>query len=337
MKLKRKREWVLGILMTVGCVKTSTAQQNIQFTQYIFNSLSINPAYAGYKEEWFVQTAMRAQWVGIEGSPKTGQVSIDGVADPDTKRMGLGLQITADKLGPQSVSSIYANYAYRIQMDDDDTKRLSFGLAAGFAQYTLDGSMINTVSGTDLALPTGKISDFVPDFRFGVYYYSPTWYAGASVMDMLSGGNSRSVLFKNALNTLNLGRTRHLYFMTGAMLNLSDGFMLRPSLLVKEDFKGPTSLDLNAMFIFGTQFWIGGSYRTGVKIWNKNYLANQSLSNLNSLSALAQVYVSERIRIGYSYDYVISQLSDVQNGSHEITLGFTFPNKRDRYLSPRFF
>lgn len=86
------------------------AQQNIQFTQYIFNSLSVNPAYAGYKEEWFAQLGLRTQLVGIEGAPKTGQLSIDGLLDPDAKRHGIGFQLTADNLGAQSATSAYADY-----------------------------------------------------------------------------------------------------------------------------------------------------------------------------------------------------------------------------------
>src|SRR3546814_11784571 len=86
------------------------AQQNVQFTQYIFNSMSVNPAYTGYKEEWFGQLGLRSQWVGLEGAPQTGLLSIDGIVDPVNKRHGLGMQITADKLGPQSATSASANY-----------------------------------------------------------------------------------------------------------------------------------------------------------------------------------------------------------------------------------
>lgn len=313
------------------------AQQNIQFTQYIFNTLSVNPAYAGYKEEWFAQMAYRNQWTGINGAPITGQLSIDGIADPTKKNIGLGLQITDDRLGPQSATSVFANYAYRLRLDAEDTQRLSFGIGVGITQYGLDGNKLRPVDQQDVDLPVGKISSTIPDMRFGIYYSSPKWYLGASVMDLLSGDISNDI-FRWDNNTVgSVKRKRHFYLIAGTLLNLGEGTKLRPSLMVKEDLKGPTSLDLNGMVIFGDRFWIGGSYRTGITLWKKDYANGQNLSQQNSVSAITQFYVSDRFRIGYSYDYIVSQLSSVQNGTHEITVGLTFPGKNKRLLSPRFF
>lgn len=338
MKLSIKRAFI-GLSLSAGVALTpAKAQQNIQFTQYIFNTLSVNPAYAGYKEEWFAQTALRAQWVGIDGAPKTGQLSLDGILDPVNKRMGIGFQVTGDKLGPQSVTSAYASYAYRLRLDDADTKRLSFGLAAGFSQYALNGSLLDPITGEDQALPPAETSKFIPDFRFGVYYYSPKWYVGASILDMLAGDSSRNVFRRQEVERQNLNRNRHMYIMTGVLLGLSQDLLLRPSLLVKEDFRGPTSLDLNAMVIFNQRLWLGGSYRTGINLWDKTYRRDQNdLSTLNSISGVAQLYITRHFRVGYSYDYIVSRLSSVQNGSHELTLGLTFPAKGNRIISPRFF
>src|SRR5690606_10452364 len=109
--------------------------------------------------------------------------------------------------------------------------------------------------------------------------------------------------------------------------------------LVKEDFRGPTSLDLNAMFIFDNRFWIGGGWRTGVTVFKRDYarLTGERLGKQNSVSAITQLYVTPRLRVGYSYDYILSQLGSVQNGSHEVTLGITFGQQSNRLLSPRFF
>ncbi|WP_257668784.1 PorP/SprF family type IX secretion system membrane protein [Parapedobacter tibetensis] len=315
------------------------AQQNIQFTQYIFNSMSVNPAYAGYKEEWFGQLGLRSQWVGLDGAPQTGLLSIDGVVDPLRKRHGVGLQVTADKLGPQAANAAYLNYAFRLQLNTEDTRRLSFGVGAGATQYSLDGTQLDPLHLGDQALPPNKISNFVPDVRFGIYYYSPRWYAGASVMDLLSGDQSNNIFRWDNTTTDNIRRKRHLYFIGGALVDLSDGLKLRPSLLVKEDFKGPTSLDVNAMFIFGDRFWIGGGWRTGVTVFQKDYqrVTGSSLSSRNSFSVVTQLYATDDLRIGYSYDHVLSRLSSVQNGSHEVTLGITFGKRYRRMLSPRFF
>lgn len=331
------KKGVLALGLTVAVLLPAKAQQNIQFSQYIFNSLSVNPAYAGYKEEWFAQMALRSQWSGLDGAPQTGQLSIDGVADPTRKNIGLGLQLTADKLGAQSSTSVYANYAYRLRLDAEDTQRLSFGIGLGLTQFGLDGNKLRAKDPDDRELPIGKISSSIPDMRFGVYYSSPKWYVGASVMDMFSGNKSNEIFKWDSNPAGNLKRKRHFYLIAGTLLNLSEDTKLRPSLLVKEDFKGPTSLDLSAMVIFGDRFWLGGSYRTGISLWEKDYTKGQSLSQQNSISAITQFYVSERFRIGYSYDYITSKLSSIQNGTHEITIGMTFPGKDKRLLSPRFF
>ena len=328
---------VIGIcLLTAG---ETRAQQNIQFTQYIFNSMSVNPAYTGYKEEWFGQLGLRSQWVGLDGAPQTGLLSIDGVVDPINKRHGLGMQITADKLGPQSATSAYANYAFRLRLNEEDTQRLSFGIGAGVTQYSLDGALLEPIDIGDQVIPAGKISNWVPDVRFGVYYYNPKWYAGVSVMDLLSGDQSNNIFRWEGTTTDNLRRKRHMYFIGGALFNLNQGLDLRPSLLVKEDFRGPTSLDVNAMFIFGQRFWLGAGWRTGVTVFKREYnrVSGNSLSGRNSFSAVTQIYVTNALRIGYSYDHIVSRLSNVQNGSHEITLGITFGQKSQRILSPRFF
>lgn len=327
------------LLLVCGMGMVAKGQQNIQFTQYIFNSMSVNPAYTGYKEEWFGQLGLRSQWVGIDGAPQTGLLSIDGVIDSDNKRHGIGLQLTADQLGPQSASSAYLNYAFRLQLNEEDTKRLSFGVGAGVTQYGLDGMLLRPNDGNDQVLPAGKINSFIPDVRFGIYYYNPRWYAGVSVMDLLAGDQSNNIFRWDNTTTDNLRRRRHIYFIGGALFDLSQGVQLRPSVLVKEDFKGPTSLDLNAMFIFGHRFWVGGGWRTGVAVFERDYtrFSGSNLNGLNSVSAITQIYATESLRVGYSYDYILSQLSSVQNGSHEVTLGITFGRRANRLLSPRFF
>ena len=334
-----KRIITLGVFVICLMVSESRAQQNVQFTQYIFNSMSVNPAYTGYKEEWFGQLGLRSQWVGLEGAPKTGLLSIDGVVDPINKRHGLGMQVIADKLGPQSATSAYANYAFRLRLNEEDTQRLSFGIGAGVTQYSLDGAVLDPIEGGDQVVPAGKISNWVPDIRFGVYYYNPKWYAGVSVMDLLSGDQSNNIFRWDNTTTDNIRRKRHLYFIGGALFNFSPGLDFRPSLLVKEDFKGPTSVDVNAMFIFGQRFWLGAGWRTGVSVFKREYnrVSGNSLSGRNSFSAITQIYVTNALRVGYSYDHVVSELSNVQNGSHEITLGITFGPKAKRVLSPRFF
>ncbi|ERJ59380.1 PorP/SprF family type IX secretion system membrane protein [Sphingobacterium paucimobilis] len=316
----------------------SYGQQNIQFTQYIFNSISVNPAYTGYKEEWFGQMGLRSQWSGWDGAPKTGTVSIDGVIDED-KRHGVGLQITGDQLGAQGATSAYANYALRLQLDRSDEHRLALGIAAGATQYSLDGRKLKYHDIDDPSIPDGQISTWRPDVRLGVYYSNTKWYAGVAVHDLFTNSKSGED-FQFNLNSLeSLYRSIHGYFIAGMLVELDRGLMLRPSILVKDDFKGPTSMDVNAMFIFNEKFWIGASYRTRAKIFDRDYTSKTAskLSALNSMSGIAQFYVSPKFRIGYSYDHMLNRMSGMQNGTHEVTLGVTFGRTGRQVLSPRYF
>lgn len=332
------KKTILGIVLYFTGSLSVNAQQNIQFTQYIFNSLSVNPAYAGYKEEWFGQITLRNQWAGLDGAPKTGQLFIDGVINPEKKNVGVGLQITNDRLGAQSSTSIYANYAYRLRINSDENTRLSVGIGVGVTQYGLDGSKLNAVDPGDEIVSVNNIHNLIPDARFGIYFSNSKWYAGASIMNLLSDDISNKIVNRKDQNGENIMRKRHLYLIVGNIMSLSESIALRPSLLLKEDFKGPTSLDINAMLIFGEKFWVGGSYRSGVTLWNKSYKEGQNdLSSLNSFSAITNFQISQRLKLGYSYDYIISKLSSVQNGTHELTLGIVFPSKSKRIVSPRFF
>lgn len=334
---RMKKGHYLLLLLVLSVVPELKAQQEIQFTQYIFNTLSVNPAYAGYKDQWFAQMALRNQWAGLEGAPKTGQVSIDGILSPYSRNIGAGLQVTSDKLGPQTATTVYMNYAYRLRLNDEDTKRLSFGIAAGIGSYGLDGSEFSPVDGSDGSVFSGNENVWKWNLRLGMYYYSPKWYAGVSVMNVLD--NDDNNIFGTDDSYYNIIQNRHIYFITGAIFDLNPDLKLRPSILVKEDFKGPTSLDLNAMLIFNEKFWFGAGYRTGISLWEKDYkdYSPGKLETTNAITGIVQFYVTDRFRIGYSYDYMLNTLGNTENGSHELTLGYTFPLRSKRLISPRFF
>ena len=323
----------LAMLLCWSVMPHAHGQQNVQFTQYIFNSMSVNPAYAGYKEELFAQLGLRSQWIDLEGAPQTGSLSIDGLLDlHGDRRHGAGVQIMADQLGPQTATSAYLNYAYRLRLDREDTQRLSFGIGAGVTQYSLDGTMIQVLDEGDQSLPTGKISTFLPDVRFGVYYHNAKWYVGVSMMDLLSGGSADNPFRWDNTTTDHIRRKRHLYVIAGMLMELNEGVLLRPSILYKDDFTGPPSLDVSAMAVFADRLWVGGGVRTGVSAFRRDYqrLTGNRLAGLNSVAAIMQVFVTERLRIGYSYDYMLSRLNGLQNGSHEVTIGVTLGRPLDR-------
>lgn len=324
--MKRSTGYMFFILLSFSI--KSYAQQGIQFSQYAFTGLTVNPAYAGYKEDWTLNIDSRLQWTGIDGAPKTGALSIDGVAN-DSKNIGLGLVFVADQLGPQTTSSAYVNYAYRLRLDDNDTKRLSFGIGAGASQYNVDNSRFNATDGSDPAVGSGSISKLTPDVRLGIYYSSNSFYAGLSALNLLAGAG-----FKD--NSAVVREERTFYFTSGVMLPVTSSLDWKPSILIKEDLKGPTNLDVSTNFLINKVFWIGAAYRTAVPVWNKAAL-QKNLSTPDALVGLAQIYINDQFRIGYSYDFSMTKLATYQNGTHELSIGITFGKRRERVLSPRYF
>jgi type IX secretion system PorP/SprF family membrane protein len=309
----------------------ANAQQTIQFSQYVFNGLAINPAYAGYKDDWTLNLSSRLQWVGINGAPQTATASIDGLANSDNKNVGLGLIATFDHLGPESTSSVYANYAYRLRLDEQDTKRIAFGIGFGVVQYSINGSVFNPTDPGDGSVPNGIQSKLTPDFRFGVYYYSPKAYFGVSVFNLLAAPVTNVID-----NTTLVTQDRTLYLTAGTLIPLSEYIDVKPSFMLKEDFKGPANLDLTGYLVFNKIVWVGTSYRTGVSAFNKASLQS-ALDNTDAIAAIAQFYINDHFRIGYSFDFTLSKLANYQNGTHEISLSISFPGKKQRVISPRYF
>jgi len=320
--------FVIAALFYAG--KTA-AQQTIQFSQYAFNGLALNPAYAGYKDDWNFSLSSRIQWLGINDAPQTGTLSADGLLSPYNKNVGLGVIATFDRLGPENTSSLYVNYAYRLRLDEEDTKRLCFGLAVGGEQYSVDGSKFNATDQGDGYIPLGVESKLSPDVRAGVYYYSPGFYFGASVFNLLSGGGLKAID-----NTTVVQMARTAYITTGVLVPVSEHVDLKPSIMIKEDFKGPTNLDISSYILFNRVVWLGASYRTGVAIWKRNSLQTIA-DNEDAIAALAQFYINDHLRVGYSFDFTTSKLANYQSGSHEISLSFTLPSKKSRIINPRYF
>lgn len=328
------------LFLSIVLINKIYSQQNIQFTQYAFNSLSVNPAYTGYKEVWFAQMALRSQWTGWAGAPKTGTISIDGVLNQQTKRHGVGIHIIGDQLGAQAATSVYANYALRLQLNNEDEHRLSLGLAGGITQYSLDGNKLEYIDDNDVAIPYGKISTWKPDIRLGIYYNNSIWYLGAAVHDLFANSNSAEDFQFNQNSLESLYRKIHAYMTAGALFELGPGVLLRPSLMIKDDFKGPTVLDVNTMFVFNDRFWIGGGYRTRARFFQREYdrLTASKLSSRNGISGITQFYINPRFRVGYSYDHRLGNINGLQNGTHEITLGVILGSQLLKSIvSPRYF
>lgn len=300
------------------------AQQDSQFSQYIFNGLHINPAYAGYKEDIYIQSMYRSQWEGVKGAPKTFSISAD--AGFNDGRVGLGLLITNDQVGAQNSLTAYANYAYKLQLGNDDDSRLSFGLAAGFMQLGIDGSKLEGINPEDAAIPTASQTTILPDARLGVYYSNSKYFAGFSATNLIANYAVR----RN--NTNILVPQPHFYLTAGALFPVNDDLRFKPVVLLKDDTKGPTSLDLNAFLLVKEKVWIGAFYRRSVTLYNKSNLQND-LPKESAMGLVLELFATSNLRIGYSYDYSLNALRNYNYGSHEISVGFYIsrPNlRRDR-------
>ncbi|WP_436491546.1 PorP/SprF family type IX secretion system membrane protein [Chitinophaga sp. ARDCPP14] len=311
------------------------AQQEVQFSQYIFNMLNLNPAYAGYRGGTSLNVIHRRQWRGIDGAPVTTGASIDGLTNAKEERLALSGNFMLDEMGAQKTITAAMGATYRIPLDEEGAKRLCFGITGGILQYQLDGSVLEYVDDFDERVPVGRPTHIEPDATFGVLFYTPKYYITASVNNLLQATGMKAYNWDGKLFT-SIVREPHLYMGAGTVLNMGEHLKLKPSFLWKEDFKGPSNIDLTAFMLIKEMLWLGVSYRTGFQIWDKTNLQS-GLERQDAVSALVEVYATKWLRLGYAYDFTVSGLNSYQSGSHEISIGLLFLNKQKREISPRYF
>jgi type IX secretion system PorP/SprF family membrane protein len=304
------------------------AQQDAQFSQYIFNGIYLNPAYSGYKQDLQLHSFCRSQWTGLEGAPLTYAVAGDmAILDG---AVGLGLLVNHDQLGAQSSTSAYANAAYRIKFGrQEDASWLSFGVGFGILQSGLDGSKLNATQSGDMNVPTNFQSTSLPDARVGVLYTTDNFFVGASVDNILAQYMHPTA---NAQSLILIVPKPHKYFTAGALFSLNDDTKVKPSIMIKDAQGSPTSIDVNTFFLLNEKVWIGGSYRTGFDAFKNNL--QDGLRASSAVVGMVEFYLGPDFRIGYAYDYSLNKLGSYGYGSHEISLDIIFKsNKRDYYIS----
>ncbi|MGV3639714.1 MAG: type IX secretion system membrane protein PorP/SprF [Adhaeribacter sp.] len=297
------------------------AQQSAQYTQYAFNSLVINPAYAGSKGVLQFNGLLRSQWTGLEGAPQTQTLSLDGNAL--NKKMGLGLHLINDKIGAQGQKSAYLSTAVKVWLSSK--AKLALGIAAGASQYYLDESQL-TVNNPDPTLSNGRESRLLPDSKLGLYFNTPRFFAG------LSAGNA--IGFKNQFK---LAPRRHFFLTSGYVFDLGEMLKFRPSFLLKDDFRSPANLDLNAFVLIGDRLWLGGTYRTAMPLLHNEAFDQYDLQSRNAWALLTEIYLTPQWKLGYSHDFTTTELS--RFGTHELSLGlYFFRNTREaRSVTIRYF
>jgi type IX secretion system PorP/SprF family membrane protein len=309
-----KNKLIISVFLIFGFVNTQ-AQQDAMYTQYMFNTLAINPAYAGSRNVLSATGLIRSQWVGIEGAPETQTVSLD--AAMPNKRVGLGIQVFNDKVGITSNSGLNLNYAYRIPMESGT---LAFGILGSIANYRADFMRVKLNSGNAMDDAFGNnINKLLPNVGTGIYYNTDRLYLGASIPRLLNNRltNGNDVAGNS---TLAASQYRHLFIMAGYVMPLGYDLKVKPSILFKSVKGAPMQLDLNCNLWIKDVIGVGAQYRTG-----------------DAVAGILEIQASDQIRIGYSYDYTTSSLADYNSGSHEIMLRYEFGFSKSRIVAPRYF
>jgi type IX secretion system PorP/SprF family membrane protein len=308
-----KRSFFIGIALFAGILlfpaKTS-AQQDAQYTQYMYNMNILNPAYAGSKAGTLsVSLLGRTQWVGVPGAPQTATLSLHS---PITDRMGLGLSVLADKLGPVNEQFVFADYSYTIPVGYYDN--LSFGIKAGVSMLNASLIDLQTVFQDDVNFDQ-NIGNLQPNFGFGAFYYSDIYYVGLSVPNLLK----TTYLEKESGIVTDISKKSHIFLTGGYVFDLTYEWQFKPSIMAKATMGTPLSVDLSANFLYDETYEVGASYR-----WD------------DSVSLLLNARVTDNLRIGYSYDFTTTEISKFTSGSHELIILFDLLTTYD-ILSPRFF
>ncbi len=296
-------------------------QQDSQYTQYMYNTISFNPAYAGSRGMLSAMGLHRSQWLGIDGAPRTQTLTVNAPIS-EKRRLGAGLSIINDAAGPFKETNFSASLSYTIPVSE--IGKLGFGISAGGNLLNVDLVTLRRLNENDLLLDNNVSNKFSPSIGFGLYYHTQQWYAGISIPNLLetkhfnenslsSSSNSVSIIAKERIN---------YYLIAGYVFEVSPLLKLKPALLTKYVTGSPIQFDFSANFMFHEKFTLGAAYR-----WSK------------AVSVLAGFQVSPGLMLGFAYDREISELgkSEISNGSYEVILRFELKKIYNKWLTPRFF
>lgn len=290
------------------------AQQEAMFTHYSFNTLAVNPAYAGSREALTITGLGRFQWVNFDGAPRTNTLTAH--APILNENLGVGLSFLNDRIGPTTANSIFVDFAYKIKMGSG---KLAFGLKGGVNMLNNDLNSLTAIDDNDEFLAgVNTPTQILPNVGAGIYYNTEKFYAGLSTPRLLEND------FKNSAVT-QAKESRHYYLIAGTVFPISkkQNIKLRPTALVKLTQAAPIELDLTALVYFNDVFWIGPMFRTG-----------------DAAGVLAGVNITDQFSFGYSFDwsYTNKTITYKNYGSHELMLRYDlFYNNAEKIRSPRYF
>ena len=289
-------------------VYTSVAQQDPQFTNYMYNTMSVNSAYAGSRGHLSIFGLHRSQWVGLDGAPQSQSFSIDS---PVGRNVGLGLSLVTDRLGPSDETYLDGNFSYTINLSNN--RRLSFGAKLGGRLLNIDWSR-GTSQNPDVVFQQNVNNKFLPTIGAGIYLHSDKSYLGVSIPNFLTNEHYDEVQESLAAERL------HFFLIGGTVMDMSESVKFKPAFFLKHVVGAPLIFDLSANFMFNDNLRLGLAYR-----WD------------DSVSGLIGFQLTEKLLIGYSYDFTTTDLQQFNSGTHEIMLRFELISKDRKLKSPRFF
>jgi len=311
MKLISKLVLVIVIMLSVTSVVN--AQQDPQYTQYMFNTMAVNPAYVGSRGHTTITALGRTQWVGFDGAPDTQTLSYDTPIGYEGSNLGLGFNLVNDKIGPSHETYLDGNLSYTIQTGYDGN--LALGLKLGGRLLNINWELSDTREENDDAFAQNIQNRFLPTVGAGVYYHEPDWYIGIAVPNFLRQEHydENEIIGETAIERL------HFFLITGFVFDLSYDVKFKPAILFKGVSGAPVSLDISANFMFVERFRAGLAWRWG-----------------DSIAALLGFQASDSLYIGYAYDLTTSNYNVANSGTHEVMLRYEI-TKPERMRSPRFF
>ena len=294
-------------MLLVGLVTYS--QQDAQYTQYMYNTETVNPAYAGSRGVMSIFGLYRTQWVGLDGAPKTGAFSINSPIE--NTNLGVGVSFVNDQIGPTVDNTIAADISYTIQTSE--VYKLSFGIKGTADLFNLDVSKLNYTDQADPLLQNLH-NNFSPNVGAGIYFHSDKSYLGLSIPNFFQTkrySDNDVAVYKERMN---------LYVIGGYVFDLSPDLKFKPAFLAKTVEGAPLQLDLSGNFLINDKFMLGAAWR-----WSA------------AASFMAGFQITDGLYIGYGYDLDTTKLAHYNSGSHEVFLRFELFKRQDRIVSPRFF
>lgn len=312
-KMKLFLSTLLVCVLSICFITDAQAQQDPQFTQYMYNTMTVNPAYVGSKGHAVITALGRTQWVGFEGAPDTQTLSYD--TPLGYSKVGLGFNLVNDKIGPSHEIYLDGNVSYTIETGEEGN--LAFGLKLGGRLLNLDWSLGKSADNDPtFSLDRNVNNKFFPTVGAGLYYHQPEWYVGLAVPNFLGSEHYDEKVRDNYEVAV---ERMHFFLIAGYVFDLNEDIKFKPAALLKGVSGAPISLDVSANFLFNERFRAGLAWRWG-----------------DSIAALLGFQASDALHIGYAYDLTTSNYNVANSGTHEVMLRYEI-FREARMKSPRFF